>query len=100
MYGLSVIVSVPPTTTSIGLGTIHLRRRQIFTIFNPYPPPSAVFLLLSVSKFDQFLTLPPLRNADVLMVPYYLFPFLQMKNILLWTDFYKKPDKITAKNLI
>ena len=21
-----------------GLGTIHLRRRQIFTIFDPYPP--------------------------------------------------------------
>ena len=25
----------------ISLGTIHLRRRHIFTIFNPYPLPSA-----------------------------------------------------------
>ena len=25
------------------LGTIYLRRRQIFTIFDPYPPPSADF---------------------------------------------------------
>ena len=45
------------------LGTIHFRRRQFFTIFNPYPPPSAVFLLLFVSKFDQFFDL---QIADVL----------------------------------
>ena len=24
-------------------GTIHLRRQQIFTISDPYPPPSAIF---------------------------------------------------------
>ena len=43
----------------IHLGTIHLRRWQIFTIFDPYPPPVGSFLLLSIGKFDQFLTLPP-----------------------------------------
>ena len=50
------------------LGTIHLRRRQIFTIFDPYPSPIGSFLLLSVSKFGQFLTPPPPtpKNADVL----------------------------------
>ena len=48
------------------LGTIHLRHRQIFTIFDPYPPPVGNFLLLSIGKFDQFLTPPPLEHADVL----------------------------------
>ena len=51
-------------------GTIHLRSRQIFTIFDPHPPPVGSFLLLSVGKFGQFLTPPPgapsLKNADVL----------------------------------
>jgi hypothetical protein len=27
-------------------GTIHLGRRQIFTIFDPYRPPSAVFFTI------------------------------------------------------
>ena len=31
-----------------------LRRWQIFTIFDPYPPPVGSFLLLSVGKFGQF----------------------------------------------
>ena len=43
----------------------HSRRWQIFTIFDHYPPPSVVFLLLSVDKFDQFLT-PSLQIANVL----------------------------------
>ena len=43
-----------------------LRRRQIFKIFDPYPPPVGSFLLLSIGKFGQFLTPPPLKNADVL----------------------------------
>ena len=34
-----------------GYGTIHLRRRQIFTIFDPYPPPSA--------NLANFWPLPP-----------------------------------------
>ena len=41
------------------LGTIHLRLRQIFSIFEHYPPPVGSFLILSVGKFVQFLT-PPL----------------------------------------
>ena len=48
------------------LGTILLRHRQFFTIFDPYPPPSAVFLLLSIGKFGEILTPSPLKNADVL----------------------------------
>ena len=47
-------------------GTIHLRHRKIFTIFDPYPPPVGSFLLLSVGKFGQFLTPSPLKNDDVL----------------------------------
>ena len=47
-------------------GTIHLKRRQILRIFLPLPPPVGSFLLLSVGKFGQFLTPPPIRNADVL----------------------------------
>ena len=46
--------------------TIHLRRWQIFKIFDPYPLPVGSFLLLSVGKFDKFLTPPALKNADVL----------------------------------
>ena len=49
-----------------GLGTIHLRRRQIFMIFDPYPPPVGSCLLLSVGKFGQIFIPPPLKNADVL----------------------------------
>ena len=47
-------------------GTIHLRRRQISQIFDPYPPTVGSFLVLSVGKFVQFLTPPPLWHADVL----------------------------------
>ena len=35
-------------------GTIHLRRQQIFTIFDPYPPSVDNFLLLSVARFGKF----------------------------------------------
>ena len=35
-------------------------------IFDPYTPSVGSFLLLSIGKFGQFLTLPPLKNADVL----------------------------------
>ena len=47
-------------------GTIHLRRRQIITLFDPYPPTVGSFIVLSVGKFGKFLTPPPLRHADVL----------------------------------
>ena len=43
-------------------GTIHLRSWQIFTIFDPYPPPVGSFLLLS--ELDSEPT--SLKNADVL----------------------------------
>ena len=59
------------------LGTIHLRRRQIFTIFDPYPPTIGIpakclwrgFLIL---MYCDLLTIgtwghpSPLRHADVL----------------------------------
>ena len=35
------ITKAVPTLRGLGLGTIHLRRRQIFTIFDPYLLPSA-----------------------------------------------------------
>ena len=46
------------------LRTIHLRRRQFFTIFDPYPPIVGSFLVQSISKFGKFLTptLRPLLN--------------------------------------
>jgi hypothetical protein len=51
----------------MGLGTNHLRRRNFFTFFDPYLPPPAVFYYyVSVGKFYQFLTPPPLQTADVL----------------------------------
>ena len=37
------------------LGTIHLGRRQIFTIFDPYSPPVGSLLLQSIIKFGYFL---------------------------------------------
>ena len=43
--------------TETRLGTIHLRRRQILTIFDPYPPPSAVFYYYP-SVLANFLSLP------------------------------------------
>ena len=40
------------------LGTIHFRRQQIFTIFDPNPPPVVSFSILSVDKFcHKFLNL-------------------------------------------
>ena len=40
----------------ISLGTIYLRRRQIFTNFDPYPRTVGSFLVQSVGKFAlQFL---------------------------------------------
>ena len=50
---------------NVPFGTIHLRRRQFFTIFDPLPPCVGSLLLLSIDKFDQFLTLSPLQIADV-----------------------------------
>ena len=46
----------------IAQGTIHLRRHQI----DPYPPTVGRFLVLSIIKFDKFLTPPPLKHADAL----------------------------------
>ena len=56
------------------LGTIHLRRRQIFTIFDPYPPTIGIpyegdFLSLCTVNFGPSAhgdTPPPQRHADVL----------------------------------
>ena len=36
------------------LGNIHLRRRQIFTIFDPYPHPSAVFYYYPSTNLANF----------------------------------------------
>ena len=51
-------------------GTIHLRRWQIFTIFDPYPHPSAVFYYYLLANLPHFELLPPppppLKNTDVL----------------------------------
>ena len=55
-YQLSGSYSIQKWYDEKEYGTIHLRRRQIFTTFDSYPLPSAVFLLLSVGKFDQFFT--------------------------------------------
>ena len=41
---------------SLGLGTIHKQRRQIFCIFDTPLPHVDSFLVLSFSNFDQFLT--------------------------------------------
>ena len=50
------------------IGTIHLRRRQIFTIFDPYPLLRG-FLILMYCDLRTIGTLgypSPLRHADVL----------------------------------
>ena len=56
----------PPFLT---LGTVHLRRRQIFTIFYPYPPPVGRFFyyVLTIRRqiWPIFDPSPP-KNADVL----------------------------------
>ena len=41
------------------LGTIHFRRRQIFTIFDPNPPPSAFFYNYPSANLANFWPLPP-----------------------------------------
>merc|ERR1719491_1916048 len=40
-------------------GTIHLRRWRFFTIFDPYPPPSAVFYYYPSANLANFRPLPP-----------------------------------------
>ena len=63
------------------LGTIHLRRRQIFKKFDPYPPTVGSFLVLSVGKFGKFLTPPPLEYADVLTCHFFVrHTFSEMEN--------------------
>ena len=44
----------------------NIQRQQIFAIFDSYPPPADSFLLLSVGKFDKFLTHPHPKFADIL----------------------------------
>ena len=63
----------------VNLGTIHLRRRQIFTIFDPYPPTICIpakcllYRRFSILMYCDLLTIgfrdtpPPLRHADVFM---------------------------------
>ena len=52
------------------LGTIDLRRRQIFTIFDPYPPLSAVFTIIRWQFWPSFDTYPPNKCRHLnLMVP-------------------------------
>ena len=41
------------------IGTIHWRRQQIFTNFDLYPPPSAVFYYYPSANWANFLPLPP-----------------------------------------
>ena len=70
------------------LGTIHLRRRQIFTIFDTYPLPSAVFYYYPlananvlkedaplISRFRYFSALPPwypfLYGLETFLKPFY-----------------------------
>ena len=71
------------------LGTIHLRRRQIFTIFDPYPSPIGSFLLLSVSKFGQFLTPPPANILNGWSHSSKIIKLLRLNNypITLWFSF-------------
>jgi hypothetical protein len=35
-------------------GTVHLRRRQLFTICDPYPPPSAVIYIYPAANLANF----------------------------------------------
>ena len=41
-------------TFKLQQGTIHLRRRQMFTIFDPYPPPSAIFYYYLSANLANF----------------------------------------------
>ena len=47
------------------LGTIHLRRCQIFNVYDPYPLCRQFFTTIR-KKFDQFLTSTPLQIANIL----------------------------------
>ena len=50
-----------------GLGAVHKRRLQFFRNFDTPSPISAVFLVLSVGNFDQFLTPPPSQLPTLFM---------------------------------
>ena len=52
--------------------TIHLRRRQIFMIFDPYPPPSTVFYYYPSANLANLRPLPPKKCRRLKwMVPVY-----------------------------
>ena len=48
------------------LETIHLRRRQIYTIYDPYRPPSAVIFTTIRRHIWPIFDPSPLKDADVL----------------------------------
>ena len=48
------------------LGTIHLRRWQIFTLFDPYPPYGRQFFSTNRRQIWQIFDPSPLEHADVL----------------------------------
>ena len=52
----------------IRLGTVHLRRRQMFTIFEPYPRSKICQICwwIVVKNVGKFLTPLPLKNVDVI----------------------------------
>ena len=78
------------------LGTIHLRRRQIFTIFDPYPPTIGIpakclwrgFLILMYCDLWTIGTWghpSPLRHADVLngwSLRKYLFVAMLLRRLI------------------
>ena len=47
-------------------GTIHLSRQQFFTIYDPYPLPSAVFFTTIRRHIWPIFDPSPLKDADVL----------------------------------
>ena len=49
-----------------GHETIHLGRRQLFNIFDPYPPLPADFITVRWQIWPIFDPFPPLQIADVL----------------------------------
>ena len=51
---------------NLGLGTNHLRRRQIFQDFLPLPPYRRQFFTTIRRQIWQIFDPSPLRNADVL----------------------------------
>ena len=70
LLGTSETNPPPPpaySTHQKGPHLLRLRRRQISSIFDPYPPPSAVLYYYPLISFGQFLTpAHPLKDADVL----------------------------------